>query len=99
MSADSLDNFAYLRATEHTSKTQRKHYWAVAIGLQAVDGLQVSKYLEDQARSYISGEKTLEEVGSLVRAYHSAEDSNKTYDIDKPAHCRVACAWRILSCA
>ncbi len=45
MSADSLDNFAYLRAAEHTSKTQRKHYWAVAIGLQAVDGLQVSKYL------------------------------------------------------
>ncbi len=82
MSADSLDNFAYLRATEHTSKAQRKHCWAVAIGLQAVDGLRVSTYLEDQARSYISGEKTLEEVGALVRAYHSAENSNETHDID-----------------
>lgn len=76
MTADSLDDFAYLRASEHTSEAQRKHYWSVAIGLQAVDGLQASQYLEDQAQSYISGKKTLEEVGVLIREYHSADNAD-----------------------
>ena len=83
MSADSFDNFAYLRAAEHTSEAQRKHYWAVAIGLQAVDGLQVSKYLEDQAHSYISGEKSLEDVGELIRTYHSAKNDGCVSDTEK----------------
>ncbi|MBQ9042039.1 MAG: hypothetical protein IJ111_04410 [Eggerthellaceae bacterium] len=72
MSADSLDNFDYERASEHTSETQRRHYWAVAIGLQDVDGLSVSDYLRENANAYIEGEKTLAEVGSLVRSYHEA---------------------------
>ena len=86
MSADSLDNFAYLRAAEHTSEAQRKHYWAVAIGLQAVDGLHVSKYLEDQAQSYISGEKSLEDVGGLIRAYHSTKSDGWKGGVEGDSH-------------
>ena len=42
MSADSFDNFEYEKASERTSQAARRHYWAVAIGLQDVDGLSVS---------------------------------------------------------
>ena len=45
MSADSYDDFEYRPASEYTSEERRRHYWAVAIGLQDVDGLKVSDYL------------------------------------------------------
>lgn len=41
LSADSFDNFAYEKASEHTSEAARRHYWAVAIRLQDVDGRAV----------------------------------------------------------
>ncbi len=81
MSADSFDDFAYEPASKHASEAQRRHYWAVAIGLQDVDGLQVSDYLHNQAASYVSGEKELAEVGRLVREYH-ASGNNATKEAD-----------------
>ena len=71
MSADSFDDFEYERASDHTSEAQRRHYWAVAIGLQDVDGLEVSDYLRAQSCSYVSGEKSLGEVGKLCLLYTS----------------------------
>ena len=74
MSADSFDSFKYKPSNEHTLKAQRKHYWAVAIGLQDVNGLKVSNYLWNQAHAYIAGEKQLTEVGQLVREYHAGNN-------------------------
>ena len=71
MTADSFDKFDYEKASAHTSESSRRHYWAVAIGLQDVDGLNVSRYLRETAASYIKGEKTIVETGELVRAYHA----------------------------
>ena len=71
MTADGLDNFDYEKACEHVSESSRRHYWAVAIGLQDVDGLTVSRYLREVAASYIKGEATLAETGELVRAHHA----------------------------
>ena len=45
MSADSGDNHPYKPDSREPDEAQRRHYWAVAIGLQEVDGLQVSPYL------------------------------------------------------
>lgn len=73
MTAEGLDNFAYEPACSHQSEAARRHYWAVAIGLQQVDGLEVSPYLREVAASYVSGERTLKETGQLVRAYHGAD--------------------------
>lgn len=70
MTADSLDNYNYEPASKQVSQEQRKHYWAVAIGLQAVDNLTVSSYVRETANAYISGEKTLAETGQLIRSYH-----------------------------
>ena len=82
MTADSFDNFNYERASKHTSEAQRKHYWAVAIGLQDVDGLKVSDYLRETAASYIAGKKTLEETGQLIRSYHANESNKDTSEAD-----------------
>lgn len=58
MSADSFDNFEYEKASEHTSQAARRHYWAVAIGLQDVDGLSVSPPLPSRSvRRIRSGQR------------------------------------------
>ena len=71
MSADSLDNLPYRAAESVADERARRHYWACAIGLQAVDGLQVSDRLRELAEEYVAGERTLDEAGELVRAYHT----------------------------
>lgn len=71
MTAEKLDNFAYEPASAHTSEAQRRHYWAVAIGLQRVDGLEVSPYLRQVAKAYIEGDYSLEETGEMVRTRHA----------------------------
>lgn len=77
MSADSFDNYDYQPASEHTPETARHHYWAVAAGLQEVDGLSISTYARGVADSYISGDQTLDEAGQLIRAHHaSGEDAS-----------------------
>lgn len=70
MSADSFDEFPYETAERKPSADARRHYWAVAIGLQEVDGLEVSPYLRELAHSYEQGHYTLQETGALIRAYH-----------------------------
>lgn len=72
MTADSPDGFGYEAARLHTSRRARQHYWAVAIGLQKVDGLEVSSYVEELAHDYVAGTKSLDQTGELIRHYHDA---------------------------
>lgn len=72
MTAEKLDIFDYEPAREHSSEAARRHYWAVAIGLQQVDGLEVSPYLRKVAGEYVAGKRDLVTTGELVRAYHGA---------------------------
>lgn len=78
MTADSFDNLPYRPAGEVTDERSRRHYWACAIGLQAVDGLRVSDYLREVAESYVKGTRTLDETGALIRAYHAP--GSETFD-------------------
>ena len=71
MSADSFDNFEYEKASEHTSQAAWRHYWAVAIGLQDVDGLSVSPYLREVSSEYVAGNATLSETGRLIRRHRN----------------------------
>ena len=71
MTADSLDNLPYQPASSVADEASRRHYWACAIGLQAVDGLVVSDRLRELADEYIHDVRTLDETGALVRAYHA----------------------------
>lgn len=82
MTADGLDTFEYSPASDHSSEAQRRHYWAVAIGLQDVDGLAVSAYLRETAHAYISGNTQLGEAGSLVRTYHATGSNDDCAEAD-----------------
>ncbi len=55
----------YIRASE-PHKRERAEAWRVAIGLQAVDGLQVSEYLKQTARQHIEGEITIDEAREQI---------------------------------
>lgn len=55
MSADSFDGFDYELDSREPCEVERRRYWAVAIGLQEVDGLEVSPYLRELARAYERG--------------------------------------------
>ena len=60
-----LDFDEYIRQGEPAQR-ERAEAWSVAIGLQAVDGLQVSNYLLELARRNIEGEITIDEVIELL---------------------------------
>jgi hypothetical protein len=58
----------YIRQGEPAQK-ERADAWRVAIGLQAVDGLKTSEYLQQTARRNIEGEITIDEARELVKEY------------------------------
>lgn len=82
MTADCPDTYAYEPARKHVSEQARRHYWATAIGLQKVDGLDVSSYLRRAADAYIEGKRSLEETGELVRSYHHGHDDPEHEEAD-----------------
>ena len=72
----------YIKARE-PQKRERAEAWRVAIGLQAVDGLKTSEYLQDTARRNIEGEITIDEARELVKQYYITKTSHDADDADK----------------
>ena len=60
-----IDFDEYIRQGE-PEKRERADAWRVAIGLQAVDGLKTSAYLQETARRNIEGDITIDEAKALV---------------------------------
>lgn len=85
MTADSNDNFEYRPASELESAAARKHYWAVAIGLQAVDGLEVSPFLRELAAGYQNNEYTLQQTGELIREHYQGQNNKAGNENNKEA--------------
>ena len=70
MSEEHYINFdEYIRQGEPQKKA-RADAWRVAIGLQAVDGLKTSAYLQETARRNIEGDITIDEAKELVNQYY-----------------------------
>ena len=59
----------YIRQGE-PSQREAAYAWSTAIGLQAVDGLKTSDYLNELARRNIEGEITMVEVDKLLDDYY-----------------------------
>ena len=58
--------------------------WGAGIGLQAVDGLHVSKLLIEIAKLHIEGKITMEDVDRLIAArYGKRKPMEPTYKIIK----------------
>ena len=73
----------YIRQGE-PSQREAAYAWSTAIGLQAVDGLKTSEYLNGLARRNIEGEITMEEVDKLLDEYyeekHRIRDTWREYE-------------------
>ena len=72
----------YIRQGE-PGKKERAQIWRTAIGLQAVDGLQVSDYLKQTVKRNIEGEISIDEVQRLVKAYYVSKTNREPDDDDK----------------
>lgn len=63
----------YIRQGE-PSQREAAYAWSTAIGLQAVDGLKTSEYLNGLARRNIEGEITIDEVEQLLNTVFEHEN-------------------------
>ncbi|MBO5706295.1 MAG: antitoxin VbhA family protein [Bacteroidaceae bacterium] len=50
---------------------ERANNWAIAIGLQCVDGLSVSDFLIQVARQEIEGKITIDDALALIDEYYA----------------------------
>ena len=79
----------YIRQGE-PQKRERADAWRVAIGLQAVDGLKTSEYLQQTARKNIEGEITIDEARELVKQYYVKKTAHDEGNEDKEEADRVS---------
>ena len=84
-----LDFEEYIRQGE-PEKRERAEAWRVAIGLQAVDGLKTSEYLQETARRNIEGEITIDEARELVKEYYIKKTAHDDDDADMEEADRVS---------
>ncbi|MGM9707593.1 MAG: Fic family protein [Prevotella sp.] len=77
-----IDFDQYIRQGE-PDKREKAYAWSTAIGLQAVDGLQTSEYLQQTARRHIEGEISIEDVRSLIKTYYQSKTQRESDDDDK----------------
>lgn len=64
---------------------ERANNWAIAIGLQRVDGLNVSEFLIQVARQEIGGRITMNEAQAIIDGHYAQMNSNRSsYEIVPP---------------
>ena len=72
----------YIRQGEPAQK-EKAGYWQTAIGLQAVDGLKTSEYLQETARRNIEGEISIDEARELVKTYYQSKTQREPDEDDQ----------------
>ena len=77
-----IDFDEYIRQGEPAQR-EAAYAWSTAIGLQAVDGLTTSEYLNDLARRNIEGELTMDQVDTLLDSYYESKAAREAHDDDK----------------
>ncbi len=77
-----IDFDEYIRQGEPAQR-EAAYAWSTAIGLQAVDGLTTSEYLNDLARRNIEGELTMDQVDTLLDNYYESKAAREAHDDDK----------------
>ena len=66
--------------TETPKKYVKQLQWDMAIGLQEVDNLKPSKYLEKLLQENVTGEKTIYEVEKELKEYYTEKEKNNDVD-------------------
>lgn len=62
------------------SSKEKREAWDAAIGLQAVDGLEVSQYLREKSEEHINDKLTIGEVEKLVKSYYERKEERIEID-------------------
>lgn len=75
---------------EDPSAKEKAYAWATAIGLQAVDGLQTSEYLQQTAQRNIEGDISIEEAQELIHQYYQRKKQRESDDDQKEEADRVS---------
>lgn len=84
-----MTEFDYYIQQGEPSQREKAEAWAIAIGLQDVDGLKPSQYLLETARRHIEGEIDYEETKRLVNSYYETLPANE-HDSDEEEADKVA---------
>ena len=79
----------YIRQGE-PSRREAAYAWSTAIGLQAVDGLKTSEYLQETARKNIEGEITIDEARELIKSYYQSKSKREAEDDEMEEADRVS---------
>ena len=77
-----IDFDTYIKMGEPGGK-ERAEAWKTAIGLQAVDGLKTSEYLNETAAKHIEGDITIEQVKELIDTYYQSKTARTPEDDEK----------------
>ena len=77
-----IDFDSYIRQGE-PDKKEKSIAWAIATGLQQVDGLTPSKYLYETAKRNIEGEITIAEAKQIIDSYYESKSVSSEDDDDK----------------
>lgn len=77
----------YIRQGE-PKQAEKARIWQTAIGLQDVDGLKTSEYLNEIAEKHIEGDITIDEARSLLDSYYESKSTRanvkeRTEEADK----------------
>ena len=84
MSEKDFDSSMNPYQEEQRSKDYAKQLqWDMAIGLQQVDNLKPSKYLEQISKMNILGELTIEEVERSLREYYTTKEQPKDINLNE----------------
>ncbi len=83
MTADDPHDFAYEARDPEADKHKLRRYWSIAKGIQKVDGLDTSCYLDELISDNLKGSRDLADTGKDIRRYHRAylNDSAKIPDL------------------
>ena len=76
-----IDFDSYIRQSE-PDKKEKGIAWAIATGLQQVDGLTPSKYLYQTAKRNIEGEITIDDAKKLIDSYYESKAVRTDNDED-----------------
>jgi len=79
----------YFEAKE-PGRRERADAWAMAIGLQKVDGLTPSRYLVSLAKKHIEGRISQKDVHRLLQEYYEAKDERREVNPEEEEPDKVA---------
>ncbi len=84
MSEKDLDSSSVeYEETNKSNSYMKQLSWDMAIGLQEVDNLKPSKYLEELLASNVTGEITIEEVENSLRKYYVEKENSKELNVSE----------------